>query len=324
MSAVLLGLVFISPPFLKKWLLKWFGGAKFGHQAQIGWFSSVVGNHVEMGDYSVVRPFTLIYVDGDVRLKAYSEISSFCMVYGSSTLEVGEGSYIGPHSLINVDELVSIGNASALGARTMIFTHGSFFPYTQGYWVKLAGVTLGDKVWCAAGVFIHPGVEIGENSFVNSGAVVAQSIPAGSIAEGNPAKVIYPMERVQRKMTPRHVDLALEKVLDGFVEIGLRRELGLDLIEREKGKVEFIYRGTRYMIQIIPSSGDVTPDEALTQGGKFIYLVNCAGWKPVKPSLVFDIENMVTTFSKDRIHTALRLFALRYYGMRFKDAGLVK
>jgi hypothetical protein len=32
---------------------------------------------------------------------------------------------------------------------------------------------------------------------------------------------------------------------------------------------------------------------------------------------------MVTPFSKDRIHTALRLFALRYYGMRLKDAGLV-
>jgi len=318
----LFGLVFISPPFLKKWLLKWFIGAKLGYKAHIGWFSSVMGRQVIMGDYSVIRPFTFINLDGDVRLKNYSEVSSFCLVYGSSTMELGEGSYIGPQSLINVDEQVSIGNDSALGARAMVFTHGSFFPVTQGYWVKLAGVTLGDKVWCAAGVFIHPGVEIGENSFVNSGSVVSQSIPAGSIAEGNPAKVIYPMERVQRKMSPRHVDLTLEKILTSFEEIGLRRELGINELQHEKGMVEFIYQRKKYQISIVPSTGEVPGVELLTPEVIPIYVVNCPEWKPVKPFMVFDVNKMVTPFSKDRIHTALRLFALRYYGLRFKDSRL--
>jgi acetyltransferase-like isoleucine patch superfamily enzyme len=266
-----------------------------------------------------VRPLTLINLDGEIELGAYSEISSFTLVYGSSSLKLGEGSYIGPQSLINVEDEVVIGKESAIGARGMIFTHGSFLPYTEGYFVKLNGVRLGERVWCAAGVFISPGVEIGNNSFVNSGSVVTQSIPEGSVVEGNPAKVIYPMSRVKREMTARHVDLALEKILKEFAEICLRRELRINIQEAKRDQLCFMWRGRKYCICIIPSSAQ--PDEYTTTSDavKRICITNCPGWKPAKTDIIFDMHSMQTVFNQDRIQEALRIFALRYFGLRFRD-----
>jgi len=39
-----------------------------------------------------------------------------------------------------------MGNVSAIGPKCMVFTHGSFLPYIEGYWVKLEGVTIGEHV----------------------------------------------------------------------------------------------------------------------------------------------------------------------------------
>ncbi len=322
MRTLLLGLVFISPPFLKKLILRWFCQASIGYQVHIGWFSAVMGRRIELDHYCVIRPFTLIHLDGEIQLGCYSEISSFTLVYGSSSLIVGEGSYIGPQSLINADEVVRLGQGSALGPRTMIFTHGSFLPYTEGYWVKLAGVTIGDKVWCAAGVFLHPGVEIGDNTFVNSRAVVTQSIPAGSVVEGNPARVIYPMERVKRNMSPRRVDAALDQMLHSFAEISLRRDLGIRQIEETKYQLCFRWRGQDYLVSVIPSTG-IRPDKITNStNSRQIFLVNCPEWSLPNDAIIFDITTLRTPFMADPIHQALRFFMQRYYGVKFKDQGM--
>lgn len=321
MRALLFGLIFISPPFLKKWLLRRFCAAKIGHRAHIGWFSAVIGRRVELGPHSAIRPFTLIRLDGDLRLGSYSEISSFTLIYGSANLIVGDQCYIGPQSLINADEEVRLGDESALGPRCMVFTHGSFLPYTEGYWVRLAGVTLGNRVWCAAGVFIHPGVEIGDDTFVNSRSVVTQAIPPGSIVEGNPAQVVRSMDQVRRKMSPRRVDAAALQMLHDFAEIGLRRELGLKEVEDRGQVLGFRWRGQAYRITLVPSTGDLPEGMEPIPDVRQIFLVNCPSWSPPPHSLVFDLLTRQTRFSSDPIHTSLRLFMQRYYGVRFRDSG---
>jgi hypothetical protein len=221
--------------------------------------------------------------------------------------------------LINADEPVVIGAGSALGPRSMVFTHGSFLPYTEGYWVKLAGVTLGNKVWCAAGVFLHPGVEIGDNSFVNSMAVVSSAIPSNSVVEGNPAKVIYPMERVQRKMSPRQVDLALERTLGDFAEMCLRREFNIQPVAVTPNQLKFHWRGRLYRVEIIPSAGALSPPPS--ENERCIFLVNCTDWQTPPNALALDVPGCRTQYGHDPVHTALRLFLLRYYGVRFTDVG---
>jgi len=316
MRTLWFGLIFLLPPFLKPWVLRRFCNARIGKHVSIGWFTSIAAREIELGDYAAVRAVTLIRLDGAFRLGQQSEVSNFCLIYGASDLEIGDQCYIGPQSLLNCDEPVRMGYYSALGPRSMVFTHGSFLPFTQGYWVKLAGVTIGSHVWCAAGVFLHPGVEIGDECFVNSRAVVTQSIPAGSVVEGNPARVVQPMEAVRRKMSPRRVDAALQQILRDFAKVTLEREMGITAIERSANRLLFRYNNRRYAVEIVPSVGDAGDRPPHWEESAAVYLVNRAEWNGAAAEW-FDVPNLHSFGAGDPVHGALGAFMQRYYGMRF-------
>lgn len=51
-------------------------------------------------------------------------------------------------------------------------------------------VTIGNNVWIGGAVTILPGVTIGDNVTIGAGSVVSRDIPSGTIAVGNPCRVI--------------------------------------------------------------------------------------------------------------------------------------
>lgn len=51
-------------------------------------------------------------------------------------------------------------------------------------------ITVGDNVWFGAGVQVMPGVTIGSNVVIGGGSVVVKDIPSGSVAVGNPCRVL--------------------------------------------------------------------------------------------------------------------------------------
>ncbi|SNY62027.1 maltose O-acetyltransferase [Enterobacter sp. CC120223-11] len=51
-------------------------------------------------------------------------------------------------------------------------------------------VTIGNSVWIGGRAIINPGVTIGDNAVIASGAVVVKDVPANAVVGGNPAKVI--------------------------------------------------------------------------------------------------------------------------------------
>jgi maltose O-acetyltransferase len=57
-------------------------------------------------------------------------------------------------------------------------------------WEAAKPITIEDNVWLGGGVIVLPGVTIGENTVVGSGAVVTKDLPANVVAVGNPAKAI--------------------------------------------------------------------------------------------------------------------------------------
>ncbi len=51
-------------------------------------------------------------------------------------------------------------------------------------------ITVGSNVWIGAGVQVMPGVTIGDNVVIGGGSVVVKDIPSGSVAVGNPCRVV--------------------------------------------------------------------------------------------------------------------------------------
>jgi acetyltransferase-like isoleucine patch superfamily enzyme len=295
-------------------------GAKIGRHVRLGWLSVVSGRRIEMGDYSEVRALSVIRCDGDVRIGAYSIVSNLVLVYGSASLVVGDHCYIGPQCLINVDEDVRMGNVSALGPRSLVFTHSAFLPYTEGYWRQVAGVTIGSHAWIAAGAFIHPGVEVGDDVFVNSMSVLRGAVPAGQAVEGCPAVRVADTASLRRRMSAKRVDLALQEMLGRFVEVVLRRRMGVDVQADALDRFSFHHHRRRYVLLCVPSDGVDLAGLDLADRPRLICLVNQPGWSapPAAAPLVFDVPTMRTQFSRDRIHRKLWRFMRTYYGVTFE------
>jgi acetyltransferase-like isoleucine patch superfamily enzyme len=320
MRTFLFALVFICPPFLKLLLLRWFAGARIGRGVHIGWFSSVVGRKVELGDYCEIRPLTLIKCDGEVSIGAYTLISNFNLVYGEANFKIGRHSYVGPQSIINVWEDVTMGDVSAIGSRSMIFTHGSFLPFNEGYWVRFAPVVIGSHAWLASGVFVHPGVTVGDNVFVNAQSVLSGDIPGNSVVDGNPARVVTTMDKLQRSMSPQRLDAALKRILRHFCSVVLERALDVAAYDFPANVLSFRYRGRQYSIQLV-SSKDVVRELTVPVSGKSILLVNHPDWQEVAGvgrAMILDFSTLKVMHSNDPILIRLLRFLKDYYAIQFE------
>lgn len=51
-------------------------------------------------------------------------------------------------------------------------------------------IHIGNNVWIGEGAMILPGVTIGDNAIIGAGSIVTKSVPANSVAAGNPARII--------------------------------------------------------------------------------------------------------------------------------------
>ena len=88
---------------------------------------------------------------------------------------------------------VSIGDDCFIGPNVSIYTAcHSTDPVERNSRREWAEpVTIGDSVWIGGSVTILPGVHIGNNVTIGAGSVVTKDIPDGSVAVGNPCRVIH-------------------------------------------------------------------------------------------------------------------------------------
>lgn len=83
----------------------------------------------------------------------------------------------------------TIGNRVTLSARAMLLDSGLDLASVERKHIG-ESIEIQDDVWIGAGAIVLPGVIVGHGSVIGAGSVVTKSIPANSLAAGNPAVVI--------------------------------------------------------------------------------------------------------------------------------------
>jgi maltose O-acetyltransferase len=87
---------------------------------------------------------------------------------------------------------IVIGNDVTLAPRAQILAHDASTKRHLGR-TRIGKVAIGDRVFVGASTVILPGVTIGSDVIIGAGSVVAEDIPSGVVAAGNPARILCPL-----------------------------------------------------------------------------------------------------------------------------------
>ena len=136
-----------------------------------------VGTNVSVGDDFVCGFGDNIFIGNNV------SINIRCMLIDCNKITIGNNVLIAPGVQINTSS-----HPVELSERV----NPDWCPGGSAYFWKTYAlpITIEDDCWIGAGTIILPGVTIGRGSVIGAGSVVNKSIPADSVAVGNPCRVI--------------------------------------------------------------------------------------------------------------------------------------
>jgi maltose O-acetyltransferase len=85
--------------------------------------------------------------------------------------------------------LIEIGDDVTIAPRVYLLAHDASTKRLLHY-TRIGKIRIGSRVFIGAGSILLPGITVGDDVIVGAGSVVSRDIPAGSVAAGNPAKVL--------------------------------------------------------------------------------------------------------------------------------------
>ncbi|QTN01549.1 acetyltransferase [Sediminibacillus dalangtanensis] len=91
-------------------------------------------------------------------------------------------------------EKISVGKNTVIGYNTTILAHEYLI---REY--RLGEVVIGENVMIGANTTILPGVTIGDGAIVSAGTLVHKDVEAGTFVGGNPMRVIYSKEELDKR-----------------------------------------------------------------------------------------------------------------------------
>jgi maltose O-acetyltransferase len=149
-------------------------------------------------DYNLLRP-----TDSQAKLRMLKQLlghvaddqiiinQPFYCDYGKQ-ISVGRRFFANFNFTVLDEAPVTIGDDCFIGPNVSIYTAcHSTDPVERNSRREWAlPVTIGNNVWIGGSVTILPGIKIGDNVTIGAGSVVVNDIPSGSIAVGNPCRVV--------------------------------------------------------------------------------------------------------------------------------------
>ena len=124
------------------------------------------------------------------------------------------GAEIGKNTMISLGAKVDVRRGKVSIGENCLITHGCYILSHDGAAHIIddnddgAGfVNIGDNVFIGVNSVILRNVTVGNNSIIGAGSVVNKDIPEGSIAVGNPVKIIKKLDLPYKTLTKKHKNL---------------------------------------------------------------------------------------------------------------------
>jgi len=157
-------------------------------------------------------------------------------------IEIGENVLFRDRGTTRIDctrpALISIGNNVDINHNFQILTHDWGCYVIRGQYHDFinssGGVRIGNNIYFGTDVIILKGVTIGDNCIIGAGSIVNKSIPANSVATGNPCRVVCSLDEYYERRRQRGLAEAVEYVQ------AIRKRYGRNPFPNEM-KEEFIY-----------------------------------------------------------------------------------
>jgi acetyltransferase-like isoleucine patch superfamily enzyme len=125
---------------------------------------------------------------------AGSVVGRGCRVLGPQRLSIGAGVVVARDVTLDARGGLELEDEALIGFESVLLTHthrsDELGVAIQRQGMYSAPVRIGERAWLGMRVLVLPGVEIGADAIVASGAVVTASVPARAVAAGVPARVL--------------------------------------------------------------------------------------------------------------------------------------
>lgn len=132
----------------------------------------------------------------------FGSVGDECQIEPPFRCDYGYNIHVGENFYANFDCVILDAGQVEIGRNCMIAP--SVHIYTATHPLDAAErikgpeyakpVTVGNNVWIGGQAVINPGVAVGDDSVIASGAVVTEDIPDGVIVQGNPATVVKELD----------------------------------------------------------------------------------------------------------------------------------
>jgi len=321
----------VLPSPAKIWIYRTLLRARIGAAVKIKFGSIIMSKEIEIEDGVIVGSDVHI-MNGKIHIGEESIICSEVRTDGEGPLTIGKNCYVGQRTLINATEPVNMEDGVGIGSDSSIFTHGVWVSYLEGLPRKFAPVTIRKNVWVPPRCLILPGVTIGEDVILATGAVVTKDIPDRTFAGGIPAAVIRSVEELRDSVNSDEKDRRVREILGAFVgEIGQptgssagQRELGSGVLFETQSRTN----GWKYLIYYEPGQVSVeTIHDLSSLKVRFdaLAIVALLGFTEEARELLerkapfewFDLKSYVRKKSWTQLSLLLRDFFRGRYGVRF-------
>ena len=233
------------PSSLKIFLYR-LAGAKIGNNVEIGLGTIIIPSdsdfkkiHIE--DNVIINDCVYIF-SKHLFLGRDAQIRPNTRIWGQSDFSMGKGAYIDMECHFDLRRDITLEKGVTIGGGSWFYTHMVFQSVLEGAPSKFGPITIQERSYLGANVFVLPDITVGHDAIIGARAVVTKNVSPDSIMVGNPAREIGKTSHRIKKLSLDDKIEILKDILYDFIHV--YRERIIMVKEWDKNELILFVRGS--------------------------------------------------------------------------------